>query len=87
MGWNEIIIKKDDALFANMSENPRFYFVHSYYLKCDDKNDVLAVSDYGKEFVSAIQKENIYGVQFHPEAMPGPVDTEFLFDEFVKTLK
>ena len=67
MGWNEIIIKKDDALFANMPENPRFYFVHSYYLECNNSSDVLATTNYGFDFASIIRKNNIIGVQFHPE--------------------
>ena len=56
MGWNEIIIKKDDALFANMPENPRFYFVHSYYLECNNSSDVLATTNYGFDFASIIRK-------------------------------
>ena len=67
MGWNEIIINKDDALFANMPENPRFYFVHSYYLECNNSSDVLATTNYGFDFTSIVRKNNIIGVQFHPE--------------------
>lgn len=67
MGWNEIKIKKDDVLFRNIPEEPRFYFVHSYYLSCNDNNDVLATTNYSYDFASAVRKNNIMGVQFHPE--------------------
>jgi len=68
MGWNEIIAKKDSKLFNNMPENPpRFYFVHSFHLKANNSKDVLAVSNYGYDFVVGFENENIIGVQFHPE--------------------
>jgi glutamine amidotransferase len=67
MGWNYLSIKKPSKLFTNMYEEPRFYFVHSYYVACNDKKDILTTTDYGFEFASAIEKENIYATQFHPE--------------------
>jgi glutamine amidotransferase len=67
MGWNEIIQKKESKLLENISLNSRYYFVHSYHLKCLDINDSLAETNYGYNFVSAIEKNNIVGVQFHPE--------------------
>ncbi|MBE2278787.1 MAG: imidazole glycerol phosphate synthase subunit HisH [Ignavibacteriaceae bacterium] len=67
MGWNSIQIKKKSSIFEGLSENEMFYFVHSYYVKCKEKNDVLSNTEYGIEFTSAVWKENIYGVQFHPE--------------------
>jgi len=67
MGWNTVTIKKKSKLFANLSNESRFYFVHSYHLECKDKNDIITTSSHGYEFVSAVQKSNIYGVQFHPE--------------------
>ncbi|MCH8741623.1 imidazole glycerol phosphate synthase subunit HisH [Patescibacteria group bacterium] len=67
MGWNEIKIKKNDVLFKNIAEEPRFYFVHSYYFFCNDNNDVLATTNYGYDFASVVRKDNIRGVQFHPE--------------------
>jgi len=66
MGWNSIDIKKDSKLF-NGAVNPEFYFVHSYHLVCNNNKDVLTKTNYGYDFVSSIEKENIYGVQFHPE--------------------
>lgn len=67
MSWNEIIVKKDSALLKGLDNNSRFYFVHSYHMKCNNVNDVLANTNYGYEFTSAVEKENIFGVQFHPE--------------------
>ncbi len=67
MGWNELELKKKSALFDGMPEEKRFYFVHSYHMACNDKADILATTNYGIDFVSAIQKGNIFGTQFHPE--------------------
>lgn len=67
MGWNEVVPLKNNHLFNGLNGNPRFYFLHSYYVECRNSEDVLAVTTYGKEFACAINKENILGVQFHPE--------------------
>jgi len=67
MGWNTVEIKKDDALFKDLGEEPRFYFVHSYYVKCNDQNNILTSTHYGSDFCSSLVKDNIRGVQFHPE--------------------
>lgn len=67
MGWNDIIPAKDDPLLEQLPEDPRFYFVHSYHLKCDNPEDVLAWTDYGLRFACAVQVGNIWGTQFHPE--------------------
>ena len=67
MGWNSLTIKNTDSLFKGISSENFFYFVHSYYVNCDDENDVLAETTYGNIFVSSLQKGNIYGCQFHPE--------------------
>ena len=67
MGWNTIKIKKDNILLKDMYQEMRFYFAHSYYLACNSLEDILATTNYGYEFPSIIQKENIFGVQFHPE--------------------
>jgi glutamine amidotransferase len=67
MGWNIVDKSKQSLLFENFSESPRFYFVHSYYVKCNDIQDVLGKSKNGLFFDSAFEKENILGVQFHPE--------------------
>jgi len=67
MGWAEVVNKKMSKLFNDMYDEPRFYFVHSYHMKCNDTQDVLLTANYGYEFVCGIEKDNIYGVQFHPE--------------------
>jgi glutamine amidotransferase len=67
MGWNTVRIVRDNPLFRNMGEEPRFYFVHSYHLVCADPMDVLTVTNYGNDFVSSVGRGNIYGTQFHPE--------------------
>lgn len=68
MGWNIIDIKNDSAIFNNrQNQENKFYFVHSYHVVCDNVNDVAATSNYGINFTAAIQHENIYATQFHPE--------------------
>ena len=67
MGWNRVEIRKTNDLFRDMDQTHRFYFVHSYHIVCHDKNDVIGSTRYGYPFVSMIQKDNIFGVQFHPE--------------------
>ncbi|MCR4336554.1 MAG: imidazole glycerol phosphate synthase subunit HisH [Candidatus Omnitrophica bacterium] len=67
MGWNQVSVNKNSAIFPRPEEEQRFYFVHSYHLKCAEPQDILTVTNYGYDFVSSIEKNNIYGVQFHPE--------------------
>lgn len=67
MGWNTIEVKRECGLFGSMYEEPRFYFAHSYHVKCNNAEDVAAATYYGQEFCSAIAHENIFAVQFHPE--------------------
>jgi len=67
MSWNEITIKKTSSLLKGLDNNARFYFVHSYHIKVNNDDDTLCTSNYGYEFVSGVQKDNVYGVQFHPE--------------------
>jgi glutamine amidotransferase len=68
MGWNVAVAVKDNPLLDMAPEVPqRYYFVHSYKVECTDPSDELAVSEYGVRFCSAFARENIYGVQFHPE--------------------
>ena len=67
MGWNKVTIEKESALFDEVDLETGFYFVHSYHLKCNDPKDVLNITEYDYPFVSAVQKDNIYGVQYHPE--------------------
>ena len=66
MGWNEVIPR--NSIHNNLiSTKDDYYFVHSYYFDCDDDNNILAETKYGINFASIVGKENIYGVQFHPE--------------------
>jgi imidazole glycerol-phosphate synthase subunit HisH len=67
MGWNTVEVLKQDDLLRDMPDPSRFYFVHSYYFICNDSNNALLATDYGHNFVSAVKKDNIIGVQFHPE--------------------
>ncbi|MBU0764997.1 MAG: imidazole glycerol phosphate synthase subunit HisH [Bacteroidetes bacterium] len=67
MGWNNISPVKDSALLKGMEKDDSYYFVHSYYVKCNNSEDILCTTEYGIEFVSGIQKDNISGTQFHPE--------------------
>jgi glutamine amidotransferase len=65
MGWNQVTAKADNPLFKDIPENSYFYFVHSYALPVTQ--DTIASCDYGKPFTAAVNKDNFYGVQFHPE--------------------
>lgn len=68
MGFNNVEeTTKNCALLADMPDNPLFYFLHSYFVKCNKPNNVLAKTFYSTSFSSVINQENIYGVQFHPE--------------------
>jgi imidazole glycerol-phosphate synthase subunit HisH len=67
MNWNELIMKKKAKLFNYLDVNSKFYFAHSFHLVPEDENMVIAESFYGNNFVAAVEKENIIGVQFHPE--------------------
>lgn len=66
-GWNTVMEQKDSNLFDRIKNEEYFYFVHSYHIKCNDKRDILATTNYSYDFTSAIEKDNIFGVQFHPE--------------------
>lgn len=66
MGWTSVAVAKENKIIEAEKEN-RFYFVHSYYVECTNKTDVLGSSHYILDFVSMLQKDNIYGAQFHPE--------------------
>jgi glutamine amidotransferase len=68
MGWNTIVPEIiAHPIFSNLDSEQGFYFVHSYYFDCSDESNVLATSDYGIEFSSAVYNDNIFGTQFHPE--------------------
>ena len=67
MGWNNLNIKNSTTLVDGLDNDPRFYFLHSYYFECSDKNDVVATANYGEEFECIVNHDNIYGIQCHPE--------------------
>ena len=67
MGWNQLNIKKNNALFEGVPDKSYFYFVHSYYVAPDDSSVIATTTDSGIEFTSSVWKDNIYAVQFHPE--------------------
>jgi glutamine amidotransferase len=68
MGWNEVKIAKRTKLFDSMEEQEnRFYFVHSYHLNCNESSDIMVSSHYGYDFTCGVERNNILGVQFHPE--------------------
>jgi len=67
MGWNNLLIKNSDSIFKNITSDNFFYFVHSYYVTCENEVDILAETNYSNNFVSSLNKDNIYGCQFHPE--------------------
>jgi len=66
MGWNELFVQKETPLFKNLPDEFYLYFVHSYHVVCDDRY-IAGKTHYGYEFVSAVEKDNIYGIQPHPE--------------------
>ena len=67
IGWNEINIVKDSKIFKNIEDKSHMYFVHSYEFIPDDKNLVSTTIDYSTKIVSSVEKDNLFGTQFHPE--------------------
>ena len=67
MGWNVVVPTRSSPLLDELRSEPRFYFVHSYFIRCDDDADVLLTTPYGGPFHSAFHRDNVWGVQFHPE--------------------
>jgi len=67
MGWNYVNPSKKSNLLIGLEEKSRFYFVHSYFVDCTNAADKLTTTQYGHNFVSAFEHENLIGVQFHPE--------------------
>lgn len=67
IGWNDIEIDRSCPIFAGLPERPYVYFVHSYYLKAKEESIVKATTEYGTLIHAAVQKDNVYACQFHPE--------------------
>ena len=66
MGWDELAVCRESPLLSGL-ERPRFYFVHSFHFVCRDSSDELAKARHGIEFTAAVARDNVWGVQFHPE--------------------
>lgn len=82
MGWDIVEFKQQNPLLEGLTGRQRYYFVHSYHAVCDSPENVLMTCDYGYEFACSVVRDNIYGVQFHPEK-----SHDFgmaLFENFVK---
>lgn len=68
MGWNVVNVTKNDTVLGGINDAlAKFYFVHSYYVECNNKSDIAGVTEYGSNFTSAFHVDSISGVQFHPE--------------------
>lgn len=67
MGWNDVNPVLAHPLFDGLEQEAIFYFLHSYYFKCNYTVNSIAISDYGIPFTSAVNADNVYGIQFHPE--------------------
>ena len=76
IGWNEVKPVVNSVIFKNTLQEDLFYFVHSYYVRCNDKNNILTTTTYGIEFHSAIIHENVIGMQFHQKIKYGLTDFE-----------
>lgn len=67
VGWNNLFKCKESKLFDGIPNSSLFYYVHSYFMNCENEKIIIGKCKYGLEFVSAIQQQNIFGTQFHPE--------------------
>jgi glutamine amidotransferase len=67
MGWNGVRVARPSPLLEGVTEQTEFYFVHAYHMVCRNRSDVLCDTDYSYPFTSVVQRDNLYGVQFHPE--------------------
>ncbi len=67
MGWNEVEVSSTSVLFKGLASGSRFYFVHTYHVVCDERNDIAATTSYGGPITAAIVNGNLAGTQFHPE--------------------
>ncbi|NQT00275.1 MAG: imidazole glycerol phosphate synthase subunit HisH, partial [Candidatus Omnitrophica bacterium] len=67
IGWDELRQLKPDPLFSGIDHDSLFYYVHSYYVKCNDPQLVIGECEYGVRFAAVLHQKNIFGTQFHPE--------------------
>jgi glutamine amidotransferase len=66
-GWNQLEVRKETRLFSGINSGMYVYFNHSYYCQARNSSDVIAATDYGLQYACAVQRGNVFGVQFHPE--------------------
>lgn len=66
-GWNQVEVQHEATMFANIASGSYVYFNHSYYCQPDEPSDISAITDYGLKYACAVERANIFGVQFHPE--------------------
>lgn len=67
MGWNYVLPQSENKLMDGLNSQSRFYFVHSYYVSCKNIEDIVCTTNYGISFNSVINRDNVFGAQFHPE--------------------
>lgn len=67
MGWNDVIPEPNSKLFSGIENDSKFYFLHSYFFECANREDSIATAFYGNNFSCTVNREHIYGAQFHPE--------------------
>jgi glutamine amidotransferase len=67
IGWNNVEIAQKNQLYDNVENNSDFYFDHSYAVLCKDKSNITGITNHDIDFVASVNKDNIYGTQFHPE--------------------
>ena len=67
MGWNDVKPNENHPLFKGLEQEAIFYFLHSFYFKCSNQKNSISKTDYGINFSSSVQQDNVYGIQFHPE--------------------
>ncbi len=67
MGWNDVVPINNHPLFKGLERDAIFYFLHSFYFECKNPSDTIATSEYGISFSSAVNRDHIFGIQFHPE--------------------
>ena len=85
MGWNTIEVQQEGSILDNIYDESRFYFVHSYYVHATDRNLLAASTDYGVEIDAALQRDNVFAAQFHPEKS-GDIGLE-IYKNFVEFTK
>ncbi|MFA5839274.1 MAG: imidazole glycerol phosphate synthase subunit HisH [Candidatus Margulisiibacteriota bacterium] len=77
MGWNRLLIKHPSPIFAGIEDGEMMYFAHSYFVEPGDERVIASTTDYGIEYTSSVWKENLFGIQFHPEKS-GPAGLKIL---------